>query len=216
MQGKKSFVLYTDIIHTVKILTDEEAGILFKHILNYVNDLNPVLEDRLLQATFEPIKQQLKRDLVKYEKRVQVAKSNGEKGGRPKKVETKKTEGVKKEAKKTVNDNGNVIVTENGNENENVIDLPFKTERFFKAWGLWKHYKTKQFKFTFKSEISETTALSKLVNLSGNDENTALLILEQSVANGWKGIFALPEEKKQGKNLKPSDDYLENLKKRLA
>ena len=65
MEGKKSFILYCDIIHNLKELTNEEAGILFKHILSYVNDQNPILEDRLLKIAFEPIKQQLKRDLLK-------------------------------------------------------------------------------------------------------------------------------------------------------
>ena len=64
---KKSFLLYCDVIHTVEELTDEEAGKLFKHILRYVNDKNPDAPDKLTKITFEPIKQALKRDLVKYE-----------------------------------------------------------------------------------------------------------------------------------------------------
>ena len=40
-KDKKSFVLYCDIIHTIEQLTDEQAGHLFKHVLYYVNDLNP-------------------------------------------------------------------------------------------------------------------------------------------------------------------------------
>ena len=208
MEGKKSFVLYTDIIHTISILTDDEAGKLFKHILKYVNDENPDLEDRLLQATFEPIKQHLKRDLQKYIKRVSVAQNNGKKGGRP-----KKTQPVKEKPKKAVIDsgNGNVIVTDNGNVNE--IELPFNTERFANAWSLWKDYKKKQFKFTFKTSFSETTALSKLYKLSEQNEERALLIMNESVANGWKGFFALKEDKKKG--IQPSDDYMENLKNRL-
>ena len=36
-EGKKAFVLYCDIIHTVqKKLTNEQAGCLFKHTLRYV------------------------------------------------------------------------------------------------------------------------------------------------------------------------------------
>ena len=66
-QDKKSFLLYTDLIHTVKKLNDEQAGKLFKHVLEYVNDLNPQTDDILLQVCFEPIKQSLKRDLRKYE-----------------------------------------------------------------------------------------------------------------------------------------------------
>lgn len=70
-ENKKSVLLYCDIIHTVKTLTDEEAGKLFKHYLAYINDLNPEPPDRLTQITFEPIKQTLKRDLLKWEARSQ-------------------------------------------------------------------------------------------------------------------------------------------------
>ena len=66
MENKKSFVLYTDLIHTVKQLPDDKAGLLFKHILSYVNDENPEAEDFIVKIAFEPIKQQLLRDLDKW------------------------------------------------------------------------------------------------------------------------------------------------------
>ena len=82
--GKKSFVLYTDVHFTVQKLTDEQAGKLFKHILSYVNDENPVIDDLILQIAFEPIKQSLKRDLKRYEAMCLKNRINGVKGGRPK------------------------------------------------------------------------------------------------------------------------------------
>jgi len=78
-------VLYCDLIHTIEKLPDEKAGELFKIILNYVNDNNPIVEDLLLSVTFEPIKQQLKRDLKHYESVKKTRSENGKKGGRPKK-----------------------------------------------------------------------------------------------------------------------------------
>jgi hypothetical protein len=64
---KKGFILYCDIIHTIEKLSDEQAGKLFKHILKYVNDQEPIAEDIITEIAFEPIKQSLKRDLQKYE-----------------------------------------------------------------------------------------------------------------------------------------------------
>jgi len=64
---KKSFILYCDLIHTVNKLPDETAGKLLKHILAYVNDLNPETNDILVEVAFEPIKQAMKRDLKKWE-----------------------------------------------------------------------------------------------------------------------------------------------------
>jgi len=81
-EGKKSFLLYVDLIHTVDKMTDKQAGLLFKHILQYVNDLNPVTDNIITQISFEPIKQGLKRDLEKWEKIKERNSENGKKGGR--------------------------------------------------------------------------------------------------------------------------------------
>jgi hypothetical protein len=66
-KDKNSFLIYCDIIHTVDKLDDLQAGKLFKHLLKYVNDLNPVADDIVTEIAFEPIRQSLKRDLQKYE-----------------------------------------------------------------------------------------------------------------------------------------------------
>ena len=89
-EGKKSFLLYCDLIHTVNLLSDEKAGELFKHVLDYVNDKNPETECPFIKLTFEPIKQSLKRDLKKYEKIVGRNRLNGSLGGRPKNPEKPK------------------------------------------------------------------------------------------------------------------------------
>jgi len=74
-ENKKGFVLYCDLIHTIKKMPDDKAGLLFKHLLSYVNDENPIAEDLLIELTFEPIKQQLKRDLNKWEDEI-IKKGN--------------------------------------------------------------------------------------------------------------------------------------------
>lgn len=84
-QGKNSFTAYCDWIDSVEELTDEEAGKLFKHLLRYVNDLNPEAPDRMTKLLFAPFKTTLKRDLKKWETIRQRNVENGQKGGRPKK-----------------------------------------------------------------------------------------------------------------------------------
>lgn len=116
-KDKKGFILYTDLIHTVNKLPNDKAGELFKHILSYVNDENPQTDDILIDVTFEQIKQQLKRDLVKYEARADRSRLNGALGGRPPKPkETQITQQVKTEPRKpdivNVNDTVNVIVND--------------------------------------------------------------------------------------------------------
>lgn len=120
-ENKKSFILYSDLISTVDKLPDEIAGKLFKIILNYVNDKNPVVEDLLLQIAFEPIKLQLKRDLKKFEDKKEKWSEAGKKSAekRSKNVEKKSTfstdvknvEGGSTDS--TVNDNVTVNVNDN-------------------------------------------------------------------------------------------------------
>jgi len=113
-KDKKSFLLYCDLLEVAKELDDKSRGELFLYILEYVNDLNPEPPNQLIKMLFIPIKQALKRDLVKYESIRERNKSNGSKGGRPKKP--KKPSGLSgnpKKPKKAVIDNDTVIDTVN-------------------------------------------------------------------------------------------------------
>ena len=113
-ENKKGFVLYADQISLFENLNDDEAGRLIIHIFKYVNDLNPEPPDRITQIAFEPIKQQLKRDLKKWEKRADKSRENGRLGGRPiKPKETQETQQVISEPKKPVNVNVNGTVNVN-------------------------------------------------------------------------------------------------------
>jgi len=78
------------------------------------------------------------------------------------------------------------------NEDENVLKMPF-TSNFISYWNGWKKYKKVDLKFQYKSIESEQASLDELVKKSNNDELTAILILKQSMANGWKGFFELKQ-----------------------
>lgn len=121
-EGKTSFVLYCDIIHTVEHLTDEQAGKLMKHLLRYVNDQDPVTEDVITNLAFEPIKRQLKRDLQAWEqsreKRVESGRLGGINSGKSRK--TKQTKQTLQNRSKTKQTQANEAVTVNGNVNVTV------------------------------------------------------------------------------------------------
>ena len=113
-QDKKSFILYCDLIHTVEKMPLEKSGELFLHILRYVNDQNPVTEDLIIDLTFEPIKQQLKRDLIKYQSIREKNKANIKK-----RWNTVVYDGIPTDTKHTVNGTDNVTVTDNDNDSVN-------------------------------------------------------------------------------------------------
>lgn len=85
---KKSFILMRDLLSSIDLMTDDEAGKMFKAIITHV-DGDQVELPRELQFAFIPIQNQLNRDIEKYEKFVQKQRDNGAKGGRPKKEEEK-------------------------------------------------------------------------------------------------------------------------------
>ena len=141
--GKKSVLLYCDLIHTVEKMDNETAGLFFKHYLRYINDLNPTTDNLIVDITFESVKQNLKRDLLKWESRADNSRNNGKLGGRPKKEETQKTQQVNLKPEKPVN----VTVTDTVNVNDNVNDtkadkIDFDALLFFINETFGRNFKT--------------------------------------------------------------------------
>ena len=171
-EEKKSFLLYSDLIHTVGKLPDETAGKLLKHLLLYVNDKNPETNDILVQVVFEPIKQQLKRDLQKW-KGIKVEKSEAGKIGnlkrwnndlyedfKTKKITIKEAFKIAEDrktsqpdrtrshpiAKIAVNDNVNVNVNDNviKKENKQKTACAEKEALFFNFWETYDKSRNKE------------------------------------------------------------------------
>lgn len=203
-ENKKSFVLYSDLIKTFEYLTDEQRGQVIWWVLQYVNDLNPEPLPGLLAAVTEPIKQQLKRDLYKYEQRANNSRKNGSLGGRPKKPkETQKNpvgfSGNPDEPKKP--DSDIVTVTDTVTVSDNVIknkkskdvfiDLcPFFYDDDFQ--NSWKDYvAVRKKKKASSSERAIKTIIKKLIEHSFGNKETAIQIIDQSSLNGWSDIYPL-------------------------
>lgn len=93
---------------------------------------------------------------------------------------------------------------------ESKIIFPFTSEKFLRTWDIWKKYRT-QIRKPYRSELSEQTALKKL---SDYDEDTAISMIENSIANQWQGIFEL--EKKQNATPDKRQQAITNLRKTFA
>lgn len=135
---KKSFILYCDLIHTVNKLPDEKAGLLFKHLLSYVNDENPKTDDLIIEISFEPIKQQLKRDLKDWENKKERLSEAGRKGMEKRWNSENKNITSNKVVKKditniTVNDTVNVTVNDTVKLN-NISDRKLKFSETLKPF----------------------------------------------------------------------------------
>lgn len=122
-ENKKSFVLYADYTELFNELSDAEAGQLIKHIFAYINDKNPVCDNKIINASFIPIKLQLKRDLIKWQetrgKRSEAGKISAERRQQKATLSTH----VDFVQQPPTNSTVNVNVTDNVTVNDNVKEI---------------------------------------------------------------------------------------------
>lgn len=91
------------------------------------------------------------------------------------------------------NNTKDLIKLNTNNSKTEGIEYPFELN--VEAWESWKDFRKKEYRKSYKN-LGEKAAIKKLLKLSTSKEEQAL-ILEQSMENGWIGIFALKSEKKR-------------------
>lgn len=123
---KNSFVMYTDYMEQVSMLSREQRGDLFTAIMAYASNTELPNMDGVTMMAFCFIRSQMDRDRSKYQETIEKRREAGKQGGRPKAngsdEKAKKAKGFSEkqtEAKKAdnVNENDNVDVNVNVNEN---------------------------------------------------------------------------------------------------
>lgn len=215
-EDKKSFILYADLITVVEklIIKDREnktnyAGELFLHILLYVNDKEPIPIDFIIEMTFEPIKLQLKRDLIHWKSVRNSRSESGKLGGRPKKA-NKPNAFLEKQTKtnKAVNDTVTV------NVNDTVIKKKIPTYEDFKSYALenqentdlhaldlkykawvengWKDGNNKSIK-NWKSKL-----LNTLKYIQSNEKNRTINTSQERAKKSFISRVAQSEQEQRG------------------
>lgn len=186
--------VYFDFLDSIEPLSDEEAGRLFRGILEYAK--TGVLPEFIgnERYTFPEIRKQIDREQEHYDA-VSLARSEaGKNGGRPKATETKAKQTKAKESKKS----NCTQDKDKDKDKDNTIysALEVAMDEF------------KQFRKSIKAplnELSEKKIRNELDRLT-SDESVKVQILDQSIRNGWKGVFAL-----KGRNYAEHRDDLDHL-----
>ena len=144
---KNSFVIYTDYMEQVELLTMEQRGILFTSIMAYESEKELPDMDGMTKMAFSFIKATMDRDMEKYRQTVEKRKEAGKLGGRPKadgysekQSKAKKANGFsEKQDKAKKPDNDSV----NDNDNVNVNDKKTYTCAFETLWDAYPRKKEK-------------------------------------------------------------------------
>jgi hypothetical protein len=227
MQGKKSFVLYTDQREVFEELTDEQAGKLIKHIFSYVNDENPEAEDKFVRLAFLPIKTQLKRDLKIWDEKKHSRVEAGKKGGLAKASNARidlanPSNATNSLANLAVNVNGNVNVNDNVNVNGNVnkqigANSLFSLEYIFNDFIKEKPLKRPYFERMAEVHSTDTDTIERLFKkwaVLKEGESMTIAKAENSfnlyLANNLKTSYKPPEK---SKTYNVFDELYEDLQK---
>lgn len=202
---KKSFVLYADILEVANELTDEQAGILFKAILSFVNGIEPVVPNEM-KILWIVIKQQLERDSIKYTERCKKNAENQKKRWEKIKAlqnnatneyeriqtNTNVYDSIQTNTNGTDNDSDTDTETDNENENdnENETDIKEKIHKKEKSEKsstkdstdsvlfdeFWKLYPKKVAKDKCKTAFNRIAGLKKIYP-------TIILALKRDIAS---------------------------------
>lgn len=199
-ENKKSFLMYADMRHTTDLLTDEQAGQVFKWLLDYVNDDHPEPLPGLLGAVVEPIKQQMKRDLEKWDK---IKAKRSEAGTRSAQARANKrqqasTNSTSVESVEQTPTNPTVTVTDTVtgtviNKYPNGLEFFTDDPIFLDSFNEWVTYR-KEMRKPIRGQKAFQGQLSKLNRLSGGDYQKAKNIILQSIENNWTGLFELKNQ----------------------
>lgn len=123
-----------------------------------------------------------------------------------------------------VNEIVNEVVIENNGkegmgEKPKPVVMPFSSSEFASQWHNWKNYLSTQHNFVHEAPQSEQAALMHLNTLSTQNETTAIAILHQSMAQGWKGLFEINAQQNAGKQpagRKSKTVYSNDFKRKIA
>lgn len=88
------------------------------------------------------------------------------------------------------------ILSHKRNKYNALDDLSFVDKEFVGVWKAWLDYK-KSNKALYRTSKSAKRAYDKLISLSDNNVDKAVLVVNQSIESNWKGLFPVKEVPKQ-------------------
>ncbi len=110
----------------------------------------------------------------------------------------RKRKKLRPEAQKVAPGGAQIIKRDNKEDNKenNTVVMPFECAEFLEMWSTWKQERKERGIRSYTAR-GEQAALHNLQTLSKQDSHAAVKIIQQSIANGWQGLFPLREQPKR-------------------
>ena len=195
--AREFFCAYHSLSDTTRCLNDAEFGRLMRAAISYsASGETPTLSGREA-VLWDMVRWQIDRDIEKYDAFADKQAENGKKGGRPKKpTETQKTQAFSGKPKKA-----------NTKEKENDIEPTALTPLTHLVGAMAEfraHRKTLRKPLSAKAE---ELIIKELERLAPSDEKKQIAIIEQSIANGWQGVFELKSDTRKPRRTGANANY---------
>lgn len=176
---RDSFCFYRSFYDAIKALPKKHQAQAIDAVLAYgLDGIEPTDADGVIQAIFALIRPQIDANNKRYINGRKGAE-HGNKGGRPKNEKQAipkpkpKADAVAKVLDEIPDDKAREVVVR------------------------WLNYK-RSIGNAYKTAQGVRAMIKKLNDLSGGNVEIAVAIVEQSIANNWKGLFELKQQKKNG------------------
>ena len=162
---RPSFLIYKADYDSIKNLSDQNLGKLFRAIFEYHNDKELKLEPEV-QMALNFLKKQFQLDHIKWVKKVTAQRANGEKGGRP-----KSSVGVDSEEEKP-------------NQSHGYFKNPTKPKKAEKGKGKEKEKEKEKVNIDIKMATPRRFAKNEIQN-TGKKEDL-IDLWENNFSDAWK------------------------------
>ena len=198
MASKKGVVMYYDILDQLEDFTDEQFGKITRAIIKY-DKTGQITEfdDLSMKVAFKMLKPILDRNKQEYAEICEKRREAGSLGGKQKVANASKCyQMLANDSKSTYNDN----------DKDNDID---KDKVKDKVKEIIKEIESESLRVEIQEFVKMRTRIKKpltahaldlilreLNRLTPNIDEQ-VLIVQQSIKNGWQGVFPLKEDKKQ-------------------
>lgn len=213
---KKSFVMYMSWGEIFDSLSDEDTAKLIRAIYKYEATGEEPDKTWSIYSTFILLRQALDADNKKYEAKCQRLKSNRNQADITP-ISSRNQDDIELKSDRNQDDiNGVTSLSLSNTLSQDDIEKDTELQGYYNDPELNKAFNDYvAYRMQLNKPVDFTRTQRELYDLANGDIKTMTAIIDQSLAQGWIGLFALKDKDTKGK-APPSTYYSDRLAKKMA